>query len=615
MSFLGELKRRNVFRVAAAYLVSAWLLIEIGSLMFEAFGFPDWAAQMLIMVLALGLIPTVIFAWAYELTPEGVKRESEVDRSESITPHTGRRLDQVTIVMILLALGVIMVDNFVLEKGGWPKQTAEQEATEPSPEPEPTIAAEPPEPAFEPDPNSVAVLPFVNMSPDPDNEYFSDGISEELLNLLVRIEELRVPSRTSSFAFKGRNTDIREIARTLDVAHVLEGSVRKAGDKVRITAQLIDVRNDRHVWSDTYDRELTDIFAIQDEIAEAIIESLQVALGTTQPAPKRVQPENFEAYDLYLQGLHLFRQRGDALLEAEKLLRQAVESDPKFAYAWATLALTYSVQPYYVDVSREEAGRLSRDAARRALELDADLADAKAVLALLLQWEDRWGDAMEAYNALIAEHPRHALGHIWHGINYMIVGHTSKAEEQLRIAYELDPVSGVGVGWYASAMAANGQWDIARKMAKRALQLARDNGYSLLFFDAAQSGFEEPLPGYSNQEIVATYALIREALEEDWTTEQFVDSAEEAGLPTDAFVRSELSLNRMDAEGFFNAAEESWRINETILAPVWYPRSKPLRNSDEFVAFADRHGLMRFWREHGWPDRCRPAGEGGFVCD
>ena len=269
MSFFNELKRRNVFRVGIAYGITAWLLAQIADLFLENFGAPEWVIKTILLVLLIGFPLALLFAWAFELTPDGLKREKDVDRSESVTQDTGKKLNTAILVLIAAAVAYLLIDRIQQAPVMGPGETSA--ALENAPEPVVTAAEE-----TEP---SIAVLPFVNMSTDPEQEFFSDGISEELLNLLVRVDGLQVASRTSSFIYKGENLNIPQIAGELKVNHILEGSVRKAGKRVRITAQLIDVSSDRHLWSETFDRELTDIFAIQDEIAQAIVSALQQELG------------------------------------------------------------------------------------------------------------------------------------------------------------------------------------------------------------------------------------------------------------------------------------------------------------------------------------------------
>ncbi|MEO5629646.1 MAG: hypothetical protein ABIQ62_07765, partial [Thermomonas sp.] len=261
MNFIAELKRRNVIRMAGLYLVGAWLIAQVAQTILPAFEVPNWVMRAIIIVLALGFVPAVIFAWVFELTPGGIKRDENVDRSASIAPQTARRMDRILLLVSVLAVGYFAFDKFVL---------APQRNTELVAETTEKIDAATASKQSTVNPNSIAVLPFVNMSGEKANEYFSDGISEEILNVLAQIPKLQVAARTSSFSFKGVGKEVPQIARELKVRMVLEGSVRKQGERVRITAQLIDASNGFHVWSQTYDRDLKDIFAIQDEIAKAI---------------------------------------------------------------------------------------------------------------------------------------------------------------------------------------------------------------------------------------------------------------------------------------------------------------------------------------------------------
>ena len=314
MALIAELRRRNVFRVAAAYLVVGWLLTEVLTTILPTLGAPGWAARAVILTFAFGFIPTVVLSWVFELTPDGIKREHEVDRSDSVTSRTGRKLDYVTIV------GVILVVVFF---GFFSAKTSDDEP--------PIVAVSN---------ASVAVLPFVNMSDDDRNEYFSDGLTETLLHMLAQIPDLKVAARTSSFAFKNQNTSIKDIAQALDVAHILEGSVQRVGDRVRITAQLIRAADGFHVWSSSYDRTLDDIFGIQDEIAEKVGTSLSESL-LGKPKDEMfagITTTNSDAYDLYLQARKersTFSYGG--LQAAERLLKGALTIDPDFMDAESEL--------------------------------------------------------------------------------------------------------------------------------------------------------------------------------------------------------------------------------------------------------------------------------------
>ena len=316
MSLFEELKRRNVIKVGAVYLIVGWLLLQVSDTLAPALRLPEWIHSAVAFLVILGFPIALIFAWAFELTPEGLKKEKDVDRSQSVTHVTGRKLDFIIIGLMAVALVYFSFDKFIAKPASDGLEVA---AT--------------PEVAEEPD-NSIAVLPFVNMSDDPGNEYFSDGLSEELLNSLVRIGGLKVTGRTSSFAFKGQSTDLREIGRILNVANVLEGSVRKYENRVRITAQLIKTADGYHLWSETFDRELGDIFAIQAEIADRVTGALQVALLGPGGADVGANAErNAEAYEEYLRGMYVYQHNIDdeeGLTRAREHFARALEIDAEY---------------------------------------------------------------------------------------------------------------------------------------------------------------------------------------------------------------------------------------------------------------------------------------------
>jgi len=406
MRLLSELKRRNVFRVAIAYVVIAWLALQVGDTLAPALHLGEWVNTALAFFLILVFPIALVFAWAFEITPEGLKKEKDVNRAESITHFTAKRLDGITIGLIVVALVFILTDRFWLS----PK-LAEQSAA-PAVAVTEQIAAEP-EASTESD-HSIAVLPFVNMSDDASNEYFSDGISEELLNLLAKIPELRVISRSSAFSFKGKNPKIADVARELNVVHVLEGSVRKAGNQVRITAQLIDARSDTHLWSQTYDRELDDIFAIQDEIAAAVVDALKLTLLGEVPQAEQIDPE---AYALYLQAMYLDGQgTNESAKKSVAMLKQVLTIAPDFARAWRILSRNYNNQVNRSLLPRDEGLALSREALDQALTIDPNFAEAHSGLGYRVMVYD--GDLAAA-----ARHFEHALS--LEPTNLVVLGNSS----------------------------------------------------------------------------------------------------------------------------------------------------------------------------------------------
>jgi TolB-like protein len=341
--FFAELKRRHVYRVAIAYAVVAWLLIQIATQVFPFFEIPNWGVRLIVLFIVLGFPVSLILAWAFELTPEGIKRADEVAPNESITRRTGRKLDFLIIAVLLLVIAVFAYQRF----GPAKKDLV-------------TMTAAIPE-------KSIAVLPFDNLSRDPDNAYFAEGIQEEIITRLSKIAELKVISRTSTQHYKSAPENLSEIAKQLGVANILEGSVQKATDRVRVNVQLIQVASDSHLWADTYDRKLVDIFGVESEIAKAIAESLRAKLTGGEQQALAVKPtNNAEAYDAYLRGLALEARRwhsGEDLRKAISSYERSVQLDPAFALAWARLSRADA----WLYFRGEDKTVARRDAAERAL--------------------------------------------------------------------------------------------------------------------------------------------------------------------------------------------------------------------------------------------------------
>jgi TolB-like protein/Tfp pilus assembly protein PilF len=440
MSLLAELKRRNVFRVGAAYLVVGWLLIEVADTVFPRLGLPEWTVTFVIALLLLGLPVALFLAWAFELTPEGVKRTEEVEPHASVTPQTGRAIDKLILVGMVVVVAVIVADRFLFRDGGHgePGLPAEQLAAGAVRTPVPAPTDE----AGQLEASSIAVLPFADMSAAGDQEYFGDGLAEEILNLLAGVRELKVSGRTSSFSFKGKDTPIPEIGRALGVAHILEGSVRKAGERVRITAQLVKAEDGFHLWSETYDRQLADIFAIQDEIAGAIANALQLQLRLVGQV---AGTGNLEAYDLYLQARTLIYQRTlRDLQEARGLVDRALTLDPDYAPALAASGELWQLLSdgvsSYGDIPVVQAHAAARRDLDRALRLDPGLADAHAALGLLSMSLGDYAAADAHLARALAINPSLTSANNWRALNYANSGRARDAVSAARQFAERDPL-------------------------------------------------------------------------------------------------------------------------------------------------------------------------------
>jgi TolB-like protein len=614
MGFIAELRRRNVIRMAGLYLVGAWLLVQIAETLLPIFRTPDWVLQVLVLLLALGLVPALVFSWVFELTPDGLKRESEVNAETSIAPQTARRMDQLTLAGVLLLLVVIAADRY------WPRDLPEPTRAAASAEVSPGAAESPaaaPAPAM--DPGSIAVLPFVNMSADKDNEYFSDGISEELLNVLVKVEGLSVASRTSSFAYKGREQSAASIGAELNVANVLEGSVRKSGNRVRITAQLIDTGSDRHLWSETFDRELTDIFAIQDEIAKAIVAALGETLGARMPASGTLvsaDTDNLDAYQLYLKARELFLSR-TRLDESVRLFEQVVALDPDFARGWEGLAAASAIiidwKTQYPGTDRQQMLSRSEVAADRALLLDPTLSMPWAARGLVVGYTAPidHARALDLMDRAIAADARNASAHLWRGIEWLGLGFMDKAMADFEGCLAIDPAYANCLRWKAVALLLQGRTEAALDLYER--------GQSAGFNSNRGTQFIEPL--IRRGDLFAAVLLMRELGVPVEVQQALVSTLVESRPPSDVAAmldRFPESSDQIFAWGlmFRDYAVAAKNLGDTNTdVEHWDPAYAGLRTSPAFKRILEHNNVPAYWREHGYPAQCRALGDTDYECD
>jgi len=443
MSLLEELKRRNVFRVAIAYVVLAWLMAQVAELLLQTFGAPDWVLKSLLAFFLIGFPFAVFFAWAFELTPEGIKKEKDVDRSQSITAHTGRKLDYAIITILALALGYFAWDKF----GNRP---AQQAGTAPAAKVE--TEGQPASQGLPTD-KSIAVLPFENRSRQEDDEYFTAGIHDDLLTQLAQIASLRVISRTSVEQFKGTTLSVREIAQKLNVATVLEGGVQRAGNQVRINLQLIDAATDTHMWAQTYDRELStsNIFAIQSEIAAAVTDALRATLSPQEKDRIATVPtENMAALEEYFKGRAELDQRTRPAVESARMrLEHARTLDPEFALALAgeaeAIMLLADDPTSYGDIPVAEVVRLARPLAERALKLAPRDPQVLAVNGLLARTDFDDTKALDFYQQSLDVNPSSGEVLNWKRLSLFGLGRYKEALALSTRMVEVDPMSMVAL--------------------------------------------------------------------------------------------------------------------------------------------------------------------------
>ena len=432
---LDELKHRNVVRVGILYLVVSWLILDPVHVIFHMLEVPAWANRLVLILIAIGFPAVLLFAWVYEITPEGLKPTVDVEPSRSIRRQTGRRLNRAIVAVMAMALAYFIVDKFWVSKHLTTKQSTTSAAS----------MARAAVPAAKPiSDKSIAVLPFVDLSEKKDQEYFSEGLSEELIDLLTKIPELHVPARTSSFSFKNKAANIADIGRELSVAHVLEGSVRKSGNHLRITVQLVRTDSGYHVWSETYDRDLNDIFKVQKEIAAAVVIALKVSLLEGE-ATSASATSNTEAYTLYLQARSLFQHARNPAEDQRvfEYLHRALKLDPKFARAWAALAFCRVGDASYSDTPLDPSGRAeAREAAELALKLDPKLSDSHLAMGrFLFQVEWDWNAAEAELRRAIALDPNNADA-LYEMANLLsaVMGHFDEAAELAQRAVARDPL-------------------------------------------------------------------------------------------------------------------------------------------------------------------------------
>ena len=616
MSFFDELKRRNVVRVGLAYGIAGWVLLQVADLVLENTEAPPWVIQVLMLFVLLGFIAALVIAWAYEITPEGIKRESEVDRSQSIVSHTSKKLDRIIIGFLVLAVAVLLIDRSMSPPEMVSDASSEEATMQVSqtgdvqtktPITVNTISVEP----------SIAVLPFTDLSPEQDQGYFSDGISEELLNVLVKVDGLKVASRTSSFTFKGSNLSLADIAGELKVNHVLEGSVRKADNRVRITAQLIDANTDRHIWSDTFDRELVDIFAIQDEIANAIVTALSAELGILQDTPAisvTKATENLDAYELYLKARGFFLER-QQLEESVALYERAVELDPGFARAWAGLAAVYAVVESW-GITGRDWDSLAIEAAERALELDPGLSTPWAVMGQIAENNGDYISSMANLDRAIQLDSANATNFLWRGISYSTLGFQTEAIADFKHCLEIDPAYANCKRHLALAYMIVNKNELALSLIDQVAKY----GFTVFGF---QAQYLQRLVSTGHRLAATMILLSNFDFDLTFPATAVVDAME---FPERDHGRGlQELLNWIEKSGSTSAhfsvpfvSFKAYHLAETVddqTRWVWLRENTGFKTSEYFVPLMNELGASAYWREKGFPPGCRPLEGDDFECD
>ena len=626
MSFFTELKRRNVFKVGIAYAIVAWLLIQVVAIVLPTFDAPRWVQQTITFIIIIGFPLALFLAWAYELTPDGIKPTPSIAPAESITRETGKRLNYTIIGLMALVIVFLVVDNYVLtNKSGEEKGVKSEERTvqvQAGPATTPTADAQqkPTIPR-----NSIAVLPFVNMSSDKSQDYFADGIAEEILNSLAGIKDLEVRGRTSSFYFKGKHEELRTISDMLHVEYVLEGSVRKDADQVRITVQLINAQKDEHLWSKTYDRTLKDIFAIQEDIARSIADTLQITLGVGELGRAPGMTRNVAAYDQYLNGLAYNRRPSrNNLTRAINYFKRAIELDPGFALPWTGLAATYLTAQVYIP---EQAGKWQKqgeDAARHAIKLAPELSGAHAALANWLREKNEWQAAESEHLKASALSPSHYN----YGLFLLITGRPQQSIEYFRQNRRANPLVEGPVMMLAINL------DILGNHAEAITEYKQTSGL---------------IGGQGPKDLYYLWSVLQEdglAAAKDLLKTEVVTANQTIPMPLHAAIAAHIESPQLAlAEihrtyekqnfndparlavmalwaGWFGDPDLANKIlhdavlkNNLNLFGAWLPFMQAARRKPEFKALLTEIGLVDYWRSTGtWGEFCHPVGKDDFEC-
>jgi TolB-like protein/Flp pilus assembly protein TadD len=575
--FFGELKRRNVYKVGVAYAVVAWLLMQVASQIFPFFEIPNWVVRLVVLFLVIGFPVALIIAWAFEVTPEGIKRTEAADAAGQRS--RGVAWIYVVLVGAALSVGLFFVGRYTAGHG----TSRVSEVTTASPQ------------------KSIAVLPLVNESGDPKDEYFSDGLSEELIAALAQISGLKVIGRSSSFRFKDRKEDPKTIGEKLGVSTLLDGTVRKQGDRVRIVAALVNATDGIQLWTRTFDRELKDIFAVQEEIARAVAESLKVTLLGPEDRPaQRGAPSNVEAHNAYLQGHFLFLRRNlEDYRKAVGYFDQAIRLDPNYALAYTERSEAWS---FIGDLTgqHEPAWSNARSDAEKAVAIAPDLAEARAALGwvrFFIDW--KFAEGLSELKRAIELSPANPTANDLLARAILYLGRLDEAERQARQAVELDPLSVTAQGTLARVLFNAGKLDEADAAARKAaeLQPASASSHRWQVLIAAERGEGEtalreaelePDEGYRRFELAVAQYVVGDRQAADAALADLIAN----GRHNLAYQIAEVYAMRGERDKAFEWLQISFDNHDTgTLTLLVDPLLRGLRDDPRYKTFLAKLGL------------------------
>jgi len=626
MNLLKELQRRNVIRMAGLYLVGAWLVTQVAATLLPVFEAPGWVMKALVGLLAIGFLAALVFSWVFELTPDGLKQDADVEVTQSIAPQTARRMDRMLLVVMALALGYFAVDKFVLAPGRLASSATQLVTPASTDASAATPAAQPAQAPVES--KSIAVLAFADLSQSKDQEYFSDGVAEEILNALAKVDDLKVAGRTSSFYFKGRNENLATIGSTLGVAHVLEGSVRKQGDRLRISAKLLRISDGVEMWAETFDGTDADIFALQENIAQQVTTQLKVALNAGEQGQLvDAGTNNPTAYALYLRATDVFNRRdSDNFMNAIKLLEEAVALDPNFARAYSKLGALHALTPEYLGTDITAAVTAAQASARRALALQPQLAEPHAVIAVTREQNNRYSAARAEFEQALAIEPDDLLSNLWYAIHLGLTGYESAKMTRLERVLALDPLLPNALNHLGRGLEWRGDLESARRALERAKELGAANTDVFQAFVSLGQG----RMAQARAELERTVDILGAGLPSG------TSATIAAGILEDREprVRALAHVRKLVSEpATANSGILAWALillgapddalamiaarplnSDAWNTALWSPRGLGARTSPAFPEFARKVGFAEVWDQYGAPDLCKKNEQGDYVC-
>ncbi|PYL28032.1 MAG: hypothetical protein DMF39_09720 [Verrucomicrobia bacterium] len=600
-NFFAELKRRNVYKVAIAYVIGGWALSQGIAQVFPVFDVPNWVIRLLVVLIIMGLPVALVLAWTLEITPEGIKRTETADAMPAATRKKKHAWIYVVVIGAAISIGLFFLGRYSAPLTASLARTTNK---------------------------SIAVLPFSDLSPNRDQESFADGMAEEILNALAHIKDLKVVGRASSFFYKGKNVSLKQIGSELGVANILEGSVRKQGEQVRITSALTRAADGLQLWSKSYDGTLANIFDLQESFARDIAGELNVVLADPSEARLVDKPtDNPQAYALFIEAQTLVSWRiGDSLPRAIALLEEATRLDPNFARAWAKLAVALAVEPQYAAADWQTNWASAEPAARRAIALDPKSAEAYAALGYIDFSRRRYVEMVEPAQRAIAIDPNNVTANFWLANQLAATGRTTEAEAVNDRALKSDPGNALLLFYKAGMRIRAGDIEAAAKLAQRVDTMGSPLAGAILFAIAARQGnhsrgaeefargFGAFRTGLSKEDLAAIYRGI-------YTDEPARQTALAvlARHPSDEFAGTFLILLGEPEQSLTWFERSGTGLSDGYLNWLWWPHAyaRRVRQHSAFQSFAKRIGLVDYWKQNRWPDICQPAPERGpdaFTC-